>query len=356
MRAFKAFAFFIVTLLSVAGCSKETPEQALMQTYVSRLANVLNEDYQWQPPQPTPQLPPQRLRLQTIPDLNEGLIDVLDLAECDLLPLIASRNSSLGKLAHPSQRLVYEIQFFNQIRDCLPLINKDPSIEDEVKERIDNIYQIKKKNLPFIFWNALYTGQEIEATLAMNQATLPLLQTDHSTVINALNSLSFITSSALHSSNAFDPSSLSKIEQYYETIYHQPLGTPLLKSLLLLEATMNNATHLITTRLARRPMCFSSMQNPKANILKSVFMEYYARQIQPYMAYVHRIGERWFSIHSKTLALLPIPKEIAPYAEQAFLKNSQTSIWKRYINARNKHTQAWQKILTQCNLMPNQPN
>lgn len=343
-------------LLSLGGCSKETPEQALMQTYASRVANVLKEDYQWQQPEPIPSLPPQRLRLQTIPDLNEGLIDVLDLAKCDLLPLIASRNSSLGKLARPSQRLVYEIQFFDQISSCLPLIEKDPSVEAELKERIYNIYNIKKSNLPVIFWNALYTGQEIEASMAVNQSPLPLLQTDHSTALNALNSLSFITTSTLQNNIASGTSSLPQIEQYYEDIYHAPLGAPLLKSLLLLEATMNNVSQLINTRLARRPMCFSSMQNPQANILKNVFVEYYARQIQPYMAYVHRIGEQWFRIHSKTLALLPIPNEIAPYAEQAFITNSKTSIWGRYINARDRHTQAWQKILKQCNLMPSQPN
>ena len=355
MRAFKACAFMTI-LLSLGGCGKQTPEQTLMQTYVSRVANVLNEDYQWQQPEPVPPLPPQRLRLQTIPDLNEGLIDVLDLAKCNLLPLIASRNSSLGKLARSSQRLVYEIQFFNLISSCLPLIEKDPSLEADIKARIYNIYDIKKNNLPFIFWNALYTGQEIEASLATNQTALPLLQTDHSTALHALMSLSFITVSTLQNNTALASSPLAKIEKYYEAIYHDPLGTPLLKSLLLLETTMNNVTNLINTRLTRRPMCFASMQNPQADILKNVFIEYYAGQIQPYMAYVHRIGEQWFSTHTKTLALLPIPKEIASYSEQAFIQNSKTSIWVRYTKARDNHTQAWQRVLKQCNLMPGPPN
>lgn len=355
MRTFNVCAVIAITLFC-SSCSKETPEQALMQTYINRVANVLDETYQWQQPEPIPSLPHQRLRLQTIPDLNEGLIDVLDLARCNLLPLVASRNSSLGKLAQPSQRLVYEIRFFQQISSCLPIITKDPSVEAEVKERIDNIYRIKKDNLPYIFWNALYTGQEIEASLAMNQAALPLLQTDYSATLNALDSLSFITLSTLQDNIAANPSTLSEIELYYEAIYRQPLGAPLLKSLVLLEATMNTVSELINTRLARRPMCFPSMQNPKANILKNVFIEYYARQIQPYMAYVHRIGEQWFSTHTKTLALLPIPIEVTPYAKQVFMQNSKTSIWERYVNARNQHTQAWQKILKQCNLMPSQPN
>lgn len=355
MSAFKTSVCIAIPLF-LSGCSKEAPEQALMQTYVSRVANVLDEEYQWQQPDSPPPLPSQRLRLQTVADQNEGLIDVLDLAKCNLLPLIASRNSSLGKLASPSQRLIYEVEFLHQISDCLPLIKGDPTIDTEVKERIESIYQVKKANLPFIFWNALYTGQEIEASMAMNQAPIPLLQTDYSTTLNALNSLSFIATSTLQSQASFTPPSLTNIEQDYEAIYHQPLGTPLLKSLLLLEATMSNVTNLINTRLTRRPMCFTSMQNPKANILKNIFVEYYARQIQPYMAYVHRLGDEWFSIHTKTLKLLPVPTEVTTYTEQVFIQNSKTSIWERYIVARDKHTSAWQKILKQCNLMPGEPN
>ena len=354
MRIFK-ISIYVSLLLSLLGCSQETEEQTLMRTYFSRLANVLNEDSQWKQPSSLPALPPQRLRLQIMSNLNEGLLDVLDLSKCDLLSLIASRNSSLGKLARPSQRLTYEIQFYTKVRNCLPVIENDPTIESELKERINNIYAIKKKNLPFIFWNALYTGQEIEASLAINQPPLSLLQVDYNRVLKALDALSIITTMSLLSDGAPSPSQLSNIEQQYEIVYHKPLGTPLLKSLLLLEAVLNNTADLINTRLARRPMCFANMQNPQANILKNVFTGYYAGQIQPYMAYVNRIGEQWFNIHTKTLAVLPIPAELENYAEQVFMKNTNMSIWNRYINARDKHTKAWQRILQQCNLMPTRP-
>jgi hypothetical protein len=350
----------LAALIFISACSQAPEEQTLMHTYVIRVANVLDEPSQWDTDQlAVPTLPSQRQRFQHTTDISEGLLDVLDLGRCDLLSLIASRNSSLGKLAVPSQRMIYEIQFYVKIRQCLTLAADDPTIEPDLKDRIEKIVRIKQNNMPFILWNALYTGREIDASLALNQAPLPFIQADHTTTLQALKKLSFIVSSVFSPTITTDKSllvNLINIEQDYESIYRDPLGTPLLKSLVLLEVTFNNVSDSIDNRLARRAMCFDNMRNPQADILKKVFLVYYARQIQPYMAQIQRIGPQWFSTHEKILSFLPVPEEIKKYAAQVFTTDTDISIWKRYINARNRHTKAWQRILTQCNLMPSRPD
>lgn len=327
-----------------------------MQTYTKRVANVLNEEIKT----PTaasqlPALPPQKLRHQTTTDIREGMLDVLDFSYCGLLPLIASRNSSLGIVAQPSQRLIYEIEFYRKLTKCLPLLEKDPILDHELKARIKAVYTIKTQNLPKVIWNALYTGQEIEASLALNLPPLPLQKSSHSEALRALNKLYSVTN-ILNKDSSADKLSLDRIEESFAAIYHAPLGTPLLKSLLLLEATLNDVAEIINTRLLRRPLCFPGMQNPQADILKNIFTEYYARQIQPYMSKTHRIGEQWFTLHEITLKKLPIPNNIESYVAQVFLKDSSSSIWNRYIAARDKHTHAWQTILKQCQLMPSRSN
>ncbi|SIS61861.1 DUF3080 family protein [Neptunomonas antarctica] len=350
------FCLYLAALLFLSACSRVSEEQTLMQTYANRVAYVLDEPPQWNTEQLTiPALPAQRQRFQKATDISEGLLDVLDLGRCDLLSLIASRNSSLGKLAAPSQRLSYEIQFYVKIRQCLTLAVNDPTIEVDLKKRIEKIVTIKRDNMPLIVWNALYTGKEIDASLAMNQPPLPFIQSDHTATLQALKKLSFIVSSVFHPTETTEKSlfvNLNSLEKNYESIYRDPLGTPLLKSLVLLETTFNSVSDSIDNRLARRAMCFDNMRNPQADVLKNVFLEYYAHQIQPYMAQVQRIGYEWFSTHEKMLSFLSVPEEIKKYTDQVFMTDTDISVWKRYISARNRHTEAWHRILTQCNLMP----
>ena len=353
MHVFSTYLYCAILLL-VMGCSNETPEQQLTNDYIQRIENVLGEKIE-EPilTSSLPALPPQRLRYREITTIKEGMFDVLDLGRCNLLSLIAARNSSLGAVAPPSQRLSYEIQFHTLLKRCLPSIEKDDSLSQKSKLRIFAIYEIKEQNLPAVFWNALYTGQEIEASLALNLSPLSLNKKNHSNYFRAMRKLFSVTEMTLGKQTPPDSHSLKTLEESYAALYHDPLGTPLLKSLLLLESTLNRAADLINARLMRRPLCFQGMTNPKADILKNVFTEYYARQLQPYLANVHFIGEQWFGIHEQTLKFLPIPSQVAPYVSQVFLRDSNESIWNRYINARNKHTDAWQEILSQCNLMPN---
>ncbi len=338
----------------LVGCSKQATPDGLMHTYIERVANVIDETATWEATTP-PSLPPTRLRLQNAVEIREGLIDVLVFRKCDLLPLIAERNSSLGKLAAPSQRMIYEIKFIQQLSTCLAKIDADPELDLETKQRVHQVYDTKLSNLPTILWNAVYTGQEIETSLAANLAPLPLSMNSHETLLRHLQALSSFVTQALTAPQTVQSALLTDIESTYEALYRDPMGTPIIKSLLLLEGTLNTVADLIEKRLIRRPMCFYQMSNPKADILKNVFMQFYAAQIQPYMASVHKIGDSWLSSHEKMLMLLPVPREMQSYTAQVFMKSTETSIWRRYITARDRHTAAWKSILEQCNLLPKAP-
>jgi hypothetical protein len=344
-----------ILLLFLLGCTQKDDAQERMKTYVERVAYVLDEDFTWELKSP-PALPPQRDRLLTPETITEGLLDVLDFRHCDLLPLIAKRNSSLGKLATPSAAMIYEIQFIQQLHQCLPLIESQSDITSDQKQHFKSIYANKIKSLPIFLWNAIYTGQEIETSQALNQPPLPLSIGDHDTTLRNIESLAAFITSAATTPEAFNSPLLSNIEPTYESIFKDPLGTPLLKSLLLLEATLNETAAVIENRLKRRPMCFNEMSNPKADILKTVFMQHYAAQVQPYMAAVHKIGDRWLSAHEKMLSNLPAPVAMNLYIAQALSQSSDMSIWKRYLTARDRHTAAWKSILEQCNLLPKAPN
>ncbi len=340
--------------LILSGCNTQSDLDRLFNNYTQAVANILDEEWENAVPEPPPPLPPQRLRTLATTEIREGLIDVLDLSVCNLLPLIAEKNSSLGKVAPPSQALSYELRFYRTINDCLPVVLNDSDIDIAIKEKILAIHQIKANNLPAVLWNAFYTGQEIEQSLALNQAPIPLEQSEQSYqhALSALAVFNDLTLIATLNPEALRPIDTHILEKHYESLYIAPLGVPLLKSLLLLEANLNNVAQIIESRLERRPLCFKGMRTPKADILKNVFTQQYALKLQPYLSKVDRLASRWYHLHQSTTDHLPVPSEVADYVTQVFQRNAETSIWNRYIRARDRHTQAWQHILNQCNLMP----
>ena len=343
----------LITLI-LSGCNTQSDLDRLFNDYTQGVANILDEEWKSAIPDSPPPLPPQRLRTLATTEIREGLIEVLDLSVCNLLPLIAQKNSSLGKVAPPSQVLSYELRFYRTITDCLPLVLNDKNIDLAIKEKIQAIHRTKTDNLPAVLWNAFYTGEEIEQSLALNQPPIPLDQPEQSyhPALSTLELFNNLTNIATLNPETLEPIDTQTLEKHYESLYTAPLGVPLLKSLLLLEANLNNAAHIIENRLERRPLCFKDMRNPKADILKSIFTQQYALKVQPYLSKVDRLASRWYQLHQSTTGHLPVPSETSDYVAQVFQRDAEISLWNRYIRARDRHTKAWQRILNQCNLMP----
>lgn len=350
----------ICIFILLTGCDHHPEEQAVMQTYQERVANVLDQPIASPTPQTNfPALPALRERLQPTTDLREGLLDILELSECNLISLIAKRNSSLGKVSSPSQILIYEITFYQRLIKCIPILEKNPDTKPETIARLHHIAHVKLQEQPKYLWNALYTGQEIDESLALNQATLPLGVNNEHPIQNALTSWEYFAQlSQMLKQQDYSRANqmLTDIEKHMEDLYKNPAGTPLLRSLMLLTHYLNTTADVIEARLQRRPLCFNEMSNPKADILKTVFTRFYATTIQPYMATVHRLSEQWFSAHTKIREFVSPPASTRLYDAKVFTRATDISLWNQYINARNRHTQAWQHILSQCNLMPNANN
>lgn len=356
MRLFKLTTLLL--LIIITGCSSDKPEQ-MLERYHQRLANALEQTARLdlEQPLPLPHYPKRRTRLVEVTEVRQGLFEVLNLRHCQLLPLIAERNSSLGKVKQPSQLLVYELKLYDGLRNCRSQLEQKP-IDQELQQQIEEIWRIKRQNLPMVIWNSIYNSEEMERNFSLSEPSLPISGEDGFTAsMQALQHFQLVSELAYEQPAWQLPPFIDDLEQGYQALYHNRYGSRWLRSIALLTATLKQSAELIEDKLAQRPLCFKQQPTPKAKIVQNVFHKYYAAQVQPYMARLDIQGKRWLAQHNLILNKLEpvIPESIKHYRKQVLSTKtslSPHSLWAHYINARDRHTKAWQKLLGQCGLMP----
>lgn len=341
----------------LAACGRSSPE-AMLENYSDRVARVLEEPINSHL-QATPVialLPPRRERLLPLTDLRQGLIDVLALRHCNLLGLIAQRNSSLGKVMLPSKQLVYEMRLLSQVRDCRAQLAQSSDADAEFKQQLDSIYSLKVRELPAVLWNAIYASREMESNFSMGDPPLPLRLDDNQSDGSeaALRSLQVLADlqTLIATPNWQLPAGLGQLEQHYQTLEANRFGSQWLKSVWLLSQTLEHTAQALDRRQQRASLCPQQRPTPKARILLNVFNKYYAGEVQPYMARVDRSGQRWKALHQQLLNNLPATPAMRDYQWHIFADTNPDSLWQGYIQARDHHTRSWQATLRHCNLMP----
>ncbi|MCV6590872.1 MAG: DUF3080 domain-containing protein [Marinobacterium sp.] len=342
----------VMCLLSLllAGCSPPAG-QALLEDYLYRLGNAsqtdIDQDLNTLPP--VMAYPPRRQRLAPVTELREGLLDTLNLGACNLLPLVAERNSSLGRVMPVSQTLMYELRFYSRLHDCR--LRPEIISNNELHEQLEEIFRVKQRNLSAVVWNAIYNSKEMEAAFALGATPLsPDEQSTLTPVLQSLQRLAQLNTLSRQAPPWQPPAYLASLESDYEVLHRNHFGAQWLSSIRLLTETLQRAAQALETRLNGRALCPQGRPTPQAKILHNVFQKYYAGQVQPYMATIHRSGAQWLQQHEQLLAALIERQRLASY--EAAVLSREGALWQSYIRARDRHTQAWQTQLRQCGLMP----
>jgi len=323
---------------------------------MSRVSNTIEQDIdtKLEASDRIPLFPRKRERVKQTEEIRQGLIEVLDLKYCaGMLNLIAQRNSNLGRVMQPSQQMAYEIRFFSNLESCKDKLEQDSSQAPELRQQIDTIYRIKANNLKKEIWNGIYGADEFAANFSRSEDAIPTEgESGFSATKKAIDALTALAAISPENAGQFDLTRLSNLEDSYKTLHTNRYGSKLLKSLLLLSDTMERTSAAIHKRLDKRPFCFPGHQTQKRDILHNVFIKYYSQSFQPYLSRVHREGDQWRDFTERMIDQFEPTSAVLTHYEQTLSSTSESSLWNRYINARDAHTKAWQRILGQCNLMP----
>ena len=287
---------------------------------------------------------------------------MLELHQCNLLPLIAQRNSSLGRVMQPSQKLIYELKFINLLKACI----EQPGftqLDKEVSDQLLSIWRIKRDNLPAVLWNGLYNNPAMEANFSASEPALDLpgdtaeqqnFSARFATTRQAMQRFAQLASLKQPKTYWQLPDYIDAIESDYQSLSANRFGSRWQRSVILLTATLNQAAAMIEQRLQRSAFCHPGHNTPKASTLFNIFEKYYAGRLQPYIARIHQQGDIWLAQHEAILdqlhSVLPAPMQ--SYRQAYLQRSNPDGQWQQYRQALQRHTSAWQEILRQCGKMP----
>lgn len=345
--------WLILLSLLLGACQPTDSGRALQEDYLQRLANGLDSAL----PSPAPlalevwRLPPRRERVQEIPALRIGLLDLLiDLHRCPRLQqLISERNNSLGKQMTASHRLGYEGQLITALEACLPLLAGEEAVaEEDSLQTLQTLLTSKRQQLPAVFWNAFNASPEVEGYLRFDRQPLPTSALDDSAALLALEQLAEIAEQLPERL----PPEPEQLDELFFALQQSAGGGQLIHSLLQLQQTLEHGSQLLEERQAQRPLCPLGTPTPRGRLAQNLFVKFYAGELQPYMSEVDQRGQRWSTALRRLAESRAIPAATRQYLLR--LAGEEHSLWSAFRNASRRHVQAWQDTLRSCQLAPGQ--
>lgn len=337
----------MVAALLLSGCDPFSTPDGMMDEYVERVARVLDEDYQLSTVPPRTPYPRTRDRVQSLPDLDLGILDFLSLMGCELQFVVGERNSILGRVMQPVNRLRYELRFIEAANACAPDI-RDEQLRDDILAAAES----KKESLPLAVWNATFGSEESARLLTSSQGYYPL-DASGDTTADLESDLGQVKDMVLSLYLRNTDVSVGFMNQVHQRWNSRPTAGQLINSARILTTRLDDASEVLERRLDGRPLCIGGKPNNQSEIVRNTFFNVYVGRVQPYMAEVRRGRD---SLVEPLSALVLAQDEVVPSSfadwHDQYLAIEDDSIWGRLDQSMSRHVAGWQQLLEQCGMRP----
>ncbi|MEQ9464988.1 MAG: DUF3080 family protein [Haliea sp.] len=323
--------------LWLAGCGGQQPEAALAR-YLERLARTLDQPSPAVAVPEVPRLPPRgELRLD-LEGGNLGTLDFLALSGCEVQITIGKRNSSLGLLASPSQRLLLELEFLRLAPACIAHMRNEE--RTELAELLQGAVELKQQQLPALIFNATLAGPEYRK---LWQPPQDLGDYPVQTSSVPLTALAAINASArrwlagdYRASNVDFEIQLSEVAQAD--------GGALLKALALQAGWLEAGNGLLRARRQRGPLCSGPIRPAAATVLRNVIGKFFVGEVQPWSA---ALGRRQHELLPLVAALESGLESALPGAYRDWQQQRAASL-QAWTAAPRQHVGELQQVLAPC--------
>jgi hypothetical protein len=271
-------------------------------------------------------------------------IDILDLwsiRECALHVVVAQRNSSLGRVARPSTRMFYELDFLRLTPACIEHLSQTG--KKELAVTLGEVQSRKQADLPAMIWQGVLGGEEYRGYWKVPQklGDYPGAATTYA-ADQALEALTGDVRRWLGGDYQFDS---AFVEANLQALRAGD-GGALYKSAMLQAFYLGRIDTALRQRLEADPVC-RSVSDERAAILDNVVDKYFVATIQPWSV---RIQSRAY--HLDKLRELEGLLAVGEPAAFGAWRERRDHLMAEALRAPRKHVETLVPIMRQCGLLP----
>ncbi len=278
-------------------------------------------------------------------DLAQPKIDFLEflrLSDCHLQRLVAGRNSSLGKLAQPSQRLIYELEFLHHGAACQAALKATE--RGELAHKLGQVLRQKREQLPVMIWQATLGAGEMRAFWKVPAELGAYPAATAAEVPMAMARLLRRVERWLSNDWRVNELALERDLQLLKT----GDGGALLQAWKLLADELGRGTGLLNNRLAEQPLCYKEQPNQRADILLNVVQQQFIAGIQPWAV---ALSQRRYQLLPAVVKLEQTLQQAEPASYHQW-RQQRDKQFSAAFDAPKQHVAAIQPLLEQCGLAP----
>lgn len=266
----------IAVVFVLSGCSD--PAQSLMDDYAKRLGRTLALELQDPAPLDLQPLPSITTTRADIAETSITLVELVASRACGLDVLLGERNSSLGKVMPPSQRLKYELAFLKQVQPCLT----HPEIAPDLQQKLTAIASDKTRQIDKHWQNFLQQDETLRQQLhPYRSLSEPNSVAGVAETMQALHSLLTLQKSIVEQ-NWQQASSINP-EQALEALYKANTLSQLQQSLRFSQNWLQSVNQQLE-QLDLKVVCPAGKHSDKAEILNTILLQYFIGKVQVYFA------------------------------------------------------------------------
>jgi len=311
-------------IVAMSGCGDPAAEQRLA-AWQDGLAQALDL------PSPSKTSPPnigafpaRDARLFPIAETREGLLNVYALRRCDIVKLVARRNSQLGKVAPASQRWLYELTLWRRLQACWNGAAAQALAAGD-RQRLGHLLERKTRQLPHASWNALFDAKEWVGTFSRASSPLP----PDADLRDALAALDYLHRMVVHQ---FDPRwtpTSADLEGHLKTLHQAPYTAEVLRGLLLATQRLEDLDRQLAGAVC-------SPANTAA--LNDALATPAVQRGQAYLDRLAELGRRWLTAVNALLDAYPVARPaITRYRRHWLSLDDPAAPWPRFRVALARH-------------------
>lgn len=329
----RGLAATALVALMLAGCSDGGRSNDLLTDYQQALAAQLGVEAPMpQPPDNIGAFPERRERLLEIPETREGMLNVYALRECHITTLVAERNSTLGRVAPASQRWRYELALWRRLDTCLAGDVPERLAEAD-RKRLERLTDVKTEQLPEVSWNALFDSEEwiknfsrVSSALHPDEIPPPPAQRD---------ALAFLHNLIRHQFQPEHQPDTEALESHLQALRSRPYTAELLRTLLLAEQRLEEASTLLQSTLSRHDGCTGQAVE--------------TADLDAWLSNLEQAARAWLGDLDRLLeALVPGTEAIRDYRRNWLSLDAPGAPLPAFISARERHETLRNRLAHYC--------